>query len=75
MAQSNFVEVSMGVPQGSILGPLLFALYVNDLSSCVPEARDTQYADDTTTRLTSLRLIQYVSWAFIWMLVFLVVSM
>ncbi|KAG8240488.1 hypothetical protein J6590_107579, partial [Homalodisca vitripennis] len=41
-AQSDFVEVSMGAPQGSILGPLLFALYVNDLSSCVPEARVTQ---------------------------------
>lgn len=47
-ANSDFVEVSMGVPQGSILGPLLFVLYMNDFSTCVPEARVTQYADDTT---------------------------
>lgn len=47
-AHSEFLEVSRGVPQGSILGPLLFVLYMNDLYSCVPEARVIQYADDTS---------------------------
>ena len=36
-----------GVQQGSILGPLLFYLYVNDLIECLP-SKSIQYADDTT---------------------------
>ena len=37
-----------GVPEGSILGPVLFNLYVADMSSITPNSNRIQYADDST---------------------------
>ena len=45
--QSQVVDVQFGVPQGSILGPVLFNMYVNDLEPDL-ECSCYQYADDTT---------------------------
>ena len=50
--ESSFMTVNIGVPQGSVLGPLLFLLYMNDLASCVPEFFTILFADDTSLSLS-----------------------
>ena len=47
-ANSPALNVCTGVPQGSILGPLLFSIYVNDMPGSVTEGVIDMYADDTT---------------------------
>lgn len=45
---SSFKNVNAGVPQGSILGPLLFSFYINDVSKIGAKPTFVIYADDTT---------------------------
>ena len=77
---SNWVDVKAGVPQGSIMGPLLFLIYINDL----PEGLITNaklFADDTSlfsvvrdiaasTEELNNDLRNISKWAYQWKMVF-----
>ena len=79
-SHSQFCDVLSGVPQGSILGPLLFVIYVNDLPSSLHSAIPYMFADDTKCAITinySLEinplqsdLIDLSTWSSTWSLLF-----
>ena len=45
---SEKIDVTMGIPQGSILGPLFFSIYINDIMKASNKFKYIMYADDTT---------------------------
>ena len=51
--KSNINGFTFGVPQGSVLGPLLFLIYMNDLPNCLSHMKLILFADDTTLYASS----------------------
>ena len=49
---SDSLKINHGIPQGSILGPLLFILFINDLPLCLKKGGIHMYADDTSVYVT-----------------------
>ena len=48
---SSLKSIMHGVPQGSVLGPLLFLLYINDLHEAIKYCMVHHFADDTNLLL------------------------
>ena len=47
-SDSELLEIVAGIPQGSILGPLFFSIFINDLVNSSDNFQFLMYADDTT---------------------------
>ena len=60
---SKAAKVVSGVPQGTVLGPIMFILYLNDLTSCIKHSVVSSFADDTRLKksissVNDVRLLQ-----------------
>ena len=56
LKESSTKMVSRGVPQGSVLGPLLFIIFINDVNKSVKNSKVHHFAGDTNLLLTETSL-------------------
>ena len=61
LKESSTKIVSHGVPQSSVLGPLLFIVFINDLKKSVKNSKVHHYADDTNLLLTEKSLKKLIN--------------
>ena len=58
--KSDMMNITSGVPQGSILGPILFLLYITDISHAT-NMKLLSFADDTTVSLSGSNIDELIS--------------
>jgi retron-type reverse transcriptase len=65
---SSFLEVTSGVPQGSVVGPLLFIIYVNEILNETTRSKTPMFADDSNLLQRDINSLQ--EWSVKWELSF-----